>query len=522
MAQTIKLKRSTSTAAPTALANGELAYSHVGSNGKLYIGRPGGSTGDVDAIGGKYYIDRSETAYGWGDHSTEGYLVAGSSGYNNTQWDTAYTYSQVGHLPLSGGTMTGDITLPNNGQLHLSNTASLYSNGTGTFLSEFGSGNLELMAKDIYFRSDSGGANTDYFAKFIYNGGVELYHDGTKKVETTSTGLSVSGSLAVSGTVDGRDVAADGTKLDGIAASANNYSLPLATATTKGGIELFSNTDQSVAANSISTAAARTYGIQLNSADQAVVNVPWVNTTYSVGDGGLTQKNFTTTLKNKLDGIAASANNYSLPLGSSSTRGGVKIGYTENGKNYPVELSSEKMYVNVPWTDTNTTYSVGDGGLTQKNFTTTLKTKLDGIATSANNYSLSNLNSHLSGGVGNIVTSGYIRGPANMVIDPAAHGDDTGTLTIAGNLTVSGTTTTINSNIVSVGDSIITLNSDNVGAPHTDCGFLVNRGSATNVSLLWNETGDYFQISDGATTSKILTAANFAASFTGTLDGGTF
>jgi hypothetical protein len=37
-------------------------------------------------------------------------------------------------------------------------------------------------------------------------------------------------------------------------------------------------------------------------------------------------------------------------------------------------------------TDTDTTYSVGDGGLTQKNFTTTLKTKLDGVATSANNY----------------------------------------------------------------------------------------------------------------------------------------
>ncbi len=42
---------------------------------------------------------------------------------------------------------------------------------------------------------------------------------------------------------------------------------------------------------------------------------------------------------------------------------------------------------NINSTDTNTTYSVGDGGLTQKNFTTTLKTKLDGIASSANNYS---------------------------------------------------------------------------------------------------------------------------------------
>ena len=52
---------------------------------------------------------------------------------------------------------------------------------------------------------------------------------------------------------------------------------------------------------------------------------------------------------------------YSLPLAASGTRGGAKIGYTENGKNYPVELDSEKMYVNVPWTDTNTTYTAGNG-----------------------------------------------------------------------------------------------------------------------------------------------------------------
>ncbi len=47
---------------------------------------------------------------------------------------------------------------------------------------------------------------------------------------------------------------------------------------------------------------------------------------------------------------------YSIPLASDLTRGGVKVGYSANGKNYPVQLSSEKMYVNVPWTDTNTTY----------------------------------------------------------------------------------------------------------------------------------------------------------------------
>ena len=87
--------------------------------------------------------------------------------------------------------------------------------------------------------------------------------------------------------------------------------------------------------------------------------------------------------KTKLDGIASSANNYSLPLSTSSVRGGVKVGFTTSAanRNYAVQLSSEQAYVNVPWA--NTTYSVGDGGLTQKNFTTTLKSKLDGIETGA-------------------------------------------------------------------------------------------------------------------------------------------
>ena len=50
------------------------------------------------------------------------------------------------------------------------------------------------------------------------------------------------------------------------------------------------------------------------------------NTTYTVGDGGLTQNNFTDALKSKLDGIHANANNYSLPTASSTTLGGIKVG----------------------------------------------------------------------------------------------------------------------------------------------------------------------------------------------------
>lgn len=49
----------------------------------------------------------------------------------------------------------------------------------------------------------------------------------------------------------------------------------------------------------------------------------------------------------------------SIPVATSSTYGGIQIGYTTSGKNYAVRLSNGKAYVNVPWTDTNTTYTAG-------------------------------------------------------------------------------------------------------------------------------------------------------------------
>lgn len=49
---------------------------------------------------------------------------------------------------------------------------------------------------------------------------------------------------------------------------------------------------------------------------------------------------------------------YKLPLASANTLGGIKSGYPQNGKNYPVQINDqEQAYVSVPWTDNNTTYT---------------------------------------------------------------------------------------------------------------------------------------------------------------------
>lgn len=76
--------------------------------------------------------------------------------------------------------------------------------------------------------------------------------------------------------------------------------------------------------------------------------------------------------------------------------------------------------------------------------------------------------------------------------------DDGTTVTIGANLTVTGTTTYVNSNTVEIGDNIILLNRDEAGTPSQNAGFEVERGTSTNVSFIWNETSDYFSTVDQA------------------------
>ena len=93
---------------------------------------------------------------------------------------------------------------------------------------------------------------------------------------------------------------------------------------------------------------------------------------------------------------------------------------------------------------------------------------------------------------------------------------------ITGNLTVNGTTTTINTEQVLIADNLITLNSNfTTGTPTENAGWEVLRGSANTSSLQWDETNDWFKlISDGNDIGRIITTAD-QPFFGGTFDADT-
>jgi hypothetical protein len=75
---------------------------------------------------------------------------------------------------------------------------------------------------------------------------------------------------------------------------------------------------------------------------------------------------------------------------------------------------------------------------------------------------------------------------------------------VAGDFTVSGVTTTVNSNTVAIADNILTLNSDATGAPTQNAGLEVKRGDEANVQLRWNEGTDKWTFTnDGAVYNAI-------------------
>ena len=128
----------------------------------------------------------------------------------------------------------------------------------------------------------------------------------TAVVKADITALGIPGSNTTyskaTASADGLMSKEDFSKLAGIAANANNYSLPKASTTVLGGVKV--GTNLSIDTNGVLSAKDTTYSAATTSAN------------------GLMTKEMVT----KLNGIATNANNYSLPTASATVKGGVKIG----------------------------------------------------------------------------------------------------------------------------------------------------------------------------------------------------
>ena len=121
-----------------------------------------------------------------GNLSTTGTLTA--SGYNNSNWDTAYTYSQVGHLPLAGGTMTGNVAF------NTTDRGITWSMNTdGAYIKFFNTGDSDTNSRLEYATSDNG----NEYHRFVIA--------GNEKMAIKGGGTTIAGTLGVgtSGDVDG-------------------------------------------------------------------------------------------------------------------------------------------------------------------------------------------------------------------------------------------------------------------------------------------------------------------------------
>lgn len=98
-------------------------------------------------------------------------------------------------------------------------------------------------------------------------------------------------------------------------------------------VKIASDTVQSVAPNAVSSTADRTYGVQLNSSNQMVVNVPWTDTTTSSATSSV-------------------AGTIKLASDTTQTEGAQAVSSTANRTYWLQTNASWQWVVNVPWTDT--------------------------------------------------------------------------------------------------------------------------------------------------------------------------
>ena len=149
----------------------------------------------------------------------------------------------------------------------------------------------------------------------------------------------------------------------------------------------------------------------------------------------------------------------------------------------------------------NSSISVDGADISLGGSVTTLQLGTTSTTALAGNTAVDNVsNANLLTALAALESSG---GAANQNITIGTDPGDT--IVITGNLTVQGTTTTLNTETVAIEDNIILLNSNVAGSGNgTDAGIEVERGDDANVSLFWDESASAWTVSNTQGTYEIL------------------
>ena len=118
---------------------------------------------------------------------------------DDANFSTTVTNSIATKLPLAGGTITGNINFGDNNKaiFGVDSNLQIWSDSTNSYIQEsYPGGNLYIRAESFNVGRQ---ANSELYITAFPNGAVNLYHDNAKKLETTSTGIDVTGVITTDG-----------------------------------------------------------------------------------------------------------------------------------------------------------------------------------------------------------------------------------------------------------------------------------------------------------------------------------
>ena len=388
---------------------------------------------------------------------------------------------------FADGLSLGDDEIANFGD---GNDLQIYHESTfnNSVIKESGSGNLLFGGKNIDFRDAGLGDSYAIFRDDSTNTNVELYYNGSKTFETTSTGIDVTGTI----TADGLDME-DSQKI--LLGNDDDFEIY------HDGSSYIKSTN---AASNLFINSAFGLQLRVNSSHAALAAISGAQVElFHAND-----KKFETTST----GIDVTGNNIKL-LGPTS--GSTYTTSTLTLRGFRQSATGEFANVdfsNIDANSSNTEYigarisgQLGtntDGGelkffvtpasSTTLNTTPSLILHDDSSAEFAGVVSATSLSTGAAGTGINISTN-TITGPSTITIDPAAIGDNTGLVIIKGDFQIDGTTTTVNSTAMTVDDLNIKLAHGAANSAAANGAGITIDGASE--SLTWVDANKSFRLS---------------------------